>query len=270
MDVILCHQTADFDALGSAIALSRLKPGAKIVLTGGAHPAVKNFLALYRDEFALIELRSVTPQSLTSISVVDTQKRDRLGKAVEWLDLPNVNAIEIYDHHRDLDSDIPATKTFIESLGAITTFMVELLQQQAIAPTSFEATAMALGIHVDTGSLTFSGTTARDAKALAWLMEHEANVEIISEYVEPGLSNQLQELLQQALADLEVDRIRGYAVASVLLQTDDFVPGLSSLAARLIDLTESDVLLLGHQYKRRGLRSLLEMASSRKIRQKGN
>ena len=40
MDIILCHQTVDFDALGSAIGLSRLKAGAKIVLTGGAHPTV--------------------------------------------------------------------------------------------------------------------------------------------------------------------------------------------------------------------------------------
>ncbi|MBE9019541.1 hypothetical protein IQ272_26115, partial [Chroococcidiopsidales cyanobacterium LEGE 13417] len=55
MDLILCHTTADFDALGAAVGLSRLWAGAKIVLTGGSHPAVKDFLALHRDEYALIE-----------------------------------------------------------------------------------------------------------------------------------------------------------------------------------------------------------------------
>ncbi len=250
MNLILCHQTADFDALGAAIALSRLNKGAKIVLTGGAHPAVKNFLALYRDEFNFSEMRSITPETITAIYVVDTQKRDRLGKAADWLDLPNIKAIEIYDHHLDFQSDIPATKVYTEDVGAITTFMVELLQQQNLELTIFEATAMALGIHVDTGSLTFDQTTPRDAKALAWLMEQGANVKIIAEYVEPGLSPKLQQLLQEALEKLQTFTIKGHLIASVLLQTHEFVSGLSSLAARLIDLTESDVLLLGHEYNK--------------------
>ena len=250
MDLILCHQTADFDALGAAVGLSRLKKGAKIVLTGGAHPTVKDFLALYRDELALVEMRSVNVDNIRSLIVVDTQKRDRLGKAAEWFDLPQLLSVEIYDHHLDLDSDIPATAKQIENLGAITTFIVELLQQAEIELTPFEATAMALGIHVDTGSLTFDQTTPRDAKALAWLMEMGANVKIIAEYVEPGLSLQLQTLLQQALAKLDKFNVQGYKIASVLLETDSFVPGLSSLTSRLVDLTESDALLLGHEYVR--------------------
>ncbi|HEY9616695.1 MAG TPA: hypothetical protein V6C64_07640, partial [Microcoleaceae cyanobacterium] len=60
MDLILCHTTADFDTLGAAIGLTRLQPGARIVLAGGAHPAVRDFLALHRDEYALFERRSVT------------------------------------------------------------------------------------------------------------------------------------------------------------------------------------------------------------------
>ena len=263
MDLILCHQTVDFDALGSAIGLSRLKKGSKIVLTGGAHLAVKNFIALYRDEFNFIEMRSITPDAITTINVVDTQKRDRLGKASDWFDLPNVKGIEIYDHHLDFKSDIPATTVHTEDVGAITTFITELLQQKAIAITPFEATAMALGIHVDTGSLTFDQTTPRDARALAWLMENGANVKIISEYVEPGLSPKLQQLLQKALGNLQKTIIHGYTVTSVLLQTDNFVSGLSSLAARLIDLTESDALLLGHEYSRGKHTKLIVIGRSR-------
>ncbi|MGL4880178.1 MAG: DHH family phosphoesterase, partial [Waterburya sp.] len=263
MDVILCHQTVDFDALGSAIGLSRLKSGAKIILTGGAHPTVKNFLALYRDEFDLAEMRSIKPEVLTSIYIVDTQKSDRLGQAAEWFNLPQLERIEVYDHHVDLESDIPVTEIYTEAVGAITTYIVELLQQQNITLTTFEATAMALGIHVDTGSLTFDQTTSRDAKAIAWLMEMGANVSIISEYVEPGLSTQLQDLLKEALDNLQRTTVQGYTVASVLLQTNKFVPGLSALAARLIDLTESDVLLLGHQYPKSQSHKLVVIGRSR-------
>ncbi|MEO1005900.1 MAG: CBS domain-containing protein [Cyanobacteria bacterium J06638_38] len=263
MDIILCHQTVDFDALGSAIALSRLKSGAKIVLTGGAHPAVKNFLALYRDEFDFAEMRSITPEVIATIYIVDTQKSDRLGAAAKWLTLPNVQRIEVFDHHLDLLSDIPVTELHTEAVGAITTYMVELLQQQNIDLTPFEATAMALGIHVDTGSLTFDQTTARDARAIAWLMEQSANVAIVAEYNDPGLSIQLQDLFKEALDNLQRTTVQGYTVASVLLESAGFVRGLSSLIARLIDLTESDVLLLGHQYRKSDQHKLVVIGRSR-------
>ncbi|HHP7230204.1 MAG TPA: CBS domain-containing protein [Xenococcaceae cyanobacterium] len=262
MDLILCHQTADFDALGAAVGLSLLHKGAKIVLTGGAHPTVREFLALHRDEFPLLEMRSIDPQKIRSLYIPDTQKRDRLGKAATWLDLPNIKNILIYDHHDNLASDIPATEIEVEAVGAITTVLVELLQQQEVIPTAFEATAMALGIHVDTGSLTYDQTTSRDAKALAWLMEKGANVKIIAEYVEPGLSSQLQDLLQQALVELKTVEIRGYKITSVLLKTAEFVQGLSSLTSRLIDLTESDALLLGHEYQKKDSHKLTVIGRS--------
>ena len=263
MDLILCHQTVDFDALGSAIGLSRLKLGAKIVLTGGAHPTVKNFLSLYRDEFDLVQMRSITPEAIANIYIVDTQKSDRLGLAADWLNLPNIRQIEIFDHHLELQSDILATKVHTEPVGAISTYIAELLQQQQISLTPSEATAIALGIYVDTGSLTFERTTSRDARAIAWLLEQSANVSIIAEYNEPGLSKRLQDLLKTALDSLQRRSIHGYTVASVLLQTDKFVSGLSSLTARLIDLTESDVLLLGHRYHKSQSDKLVVIGRSR-------
>ena len=262
MNIILCHQTVDFDALGSAIGLSRLKLGAKIVLTGGAHPTVKNFLALYRDEFDLVAMRSISPEAIAKIYIVDTQKSDRLGAAGNWLNLPNIE-IEVFDHHLDNTSDIPVTRIHTENVGAITTYIAELLQQENITLTPFEATAMALGIHVDTGSLTFDQTSPRDARAIAWLMEQSANVSIIAEYNEPGLSERLQDLFKIALDKLQRTTVRGYTVASVLLQTDEFVGGLATLAARLIDLTESDVLLLGHQYPKSKGQKLIVIGRSR-------
>ncbi len=262
MDIILCHQTVDFDALGSAIGLSRLQLGAKIVLSG-AHPTVKKFLALYRDEFNLAQMRSITPEAIANIYIVDTQKRDRLGAAADWLNLPNVKQIEVFDHHVDTESDIPYTEIHTEAVGAITTYITELLQQQQIPLTPFEATAMALGIHVDTGSLTFDGTTSRDARAIAYLMEQGANVAIIAEYNEPGLSARLQDLFKDALDNLQRTTVRGYTVASVLLKTDKFVGGLATLTARLIDLTESDVLLLGHQYQTSKSQKLVAIGRSR-------
>ncbi|MFN8952282.1 MAG: CBS domain-containing protein [Aphanizomenon sp.] len=248
MDLILCHTTADFDALGAAVGLTCLKPGSKIVLTGGAHPPVRDFLALHRDEYHLIERRSVNPEQIRSLMVVDTQKRARLGKAAIWFDLPNIQEIIVYDHHFGQEGDIPTTQLYLDEVGATTTLMVEELQKNNISLNSAQATVMALGIHVDTGSLTYKQSTARDAFALAWLMQQGANLSVISTYRDPGLSPQLQQLLSQALENLEYVCLRGYTIAWVMIKTDDFVPGLSGLASEIIDLTETDAVLLANEY----------------------
>jgi tRNA nucleotidyltransferase (CCA-adding enzyme) len=248
MDLILCHTTADFDTLGAAVGLARLQPGAKVVLTGGAHPAVRDFLALHRDEYPLLERRSVDSQEIRSLTVVDTQNRERLGKAAEWLNQPNLK-IQVYDHHLEVDRDIPATQVQVEAVGATATLVVEQLQAQQISLTTAEATVMALGIHVDTGSLTFDHTTVRDAAALTWLMTQGASLRAIAEYADPGLSPQLQELLTVALDQLQTETVQGYLLAWVLLKTESYTPGLSHLASHLMSLTDSDCLLLGNCYR---------------------
>lgn len=247
MNVIVCHTTADFDTVGAAVGLSRLQSGSKIVLAGGCHPAVQDFLALHRDEYPLIERRSVNAQQIRSLTVVDTQSRDRLGKIAEWLDLPNID-ITIYDHHA-IQSDIPAQHTYVEAVGSTSTLVVEQLQRQGIELTGVEATVMALGIHVDTGSLTFEHSTPRDAQALAWLMQQGASLRAIADYIEPGLSSSLQDLLSDALEHLQTEVVhQGYRLSWVMLQTHTYTPGLSSLASRLMDITDSDTLLLCNRY----------------------
>ena len=254
MDLVLCHTTADFDTLGAAVGITRLKPGARIVLTGGCHAAVQNFLALHRDEYALIERRAVSPNRIRSLTVVDTQQRDRLGPAAEWLDYAQKNRlpVTVYDHHLKAETDISAAERYLEPLGATTTLVAEQLQAKQISLTAAEATAMALGIHVDTGSLTFERSTSRDAAALAWLMGQGASLRAIADAIQPGLSQTLQELLAQTLETLETEDIRGHHLSWVVLSLDSYVPGLSSLATHLMSLTDSDTLLLGARYPLKG------------------
>ncbi len=248
MDLILCHTTADFDTLGAAVGMTLLLPGARIVLTGGAHPTVRDFLALHRDEYPLIELRSVHPETIRSLTVVDTQRRDRLGKASPWLDLPQLQSISLYDHHMGTHCDIPATDQQIHPVGSTTALVAEKLEAAGIQPNPFIATAMALGIHVDTGSLIFGNATPRDARALAWLMEQGANVDALGDYIEPGLSPELQGLLSEAIAHLQSQTIQGQVVSWVMLATEGHARGLAGLATQLLELTASDAILLGAHY----------------------
>ena len=115
MDLILCHQTADFDSFGGAVGLAKLYQGSKIVLTGGTHPSVRRFLALHRDEFPLIEFRSVTPHLIRRLHIVDTQKSDRIGLAKQWLELENVESITVYDHQAHILFYVANSTTIIVS-----------------------------------------------------------------------------------------------------------------------------------------------------------
>jgi tRNA nucleotidyltransferase (CCA-adding enzyme) len=253
MDLVLCHRTADFDVLGAAVGITCWHPGTQIVLTGGGHPGVQAFLALYRDEFPMLEMRAVHPAQIRHLTIVDTQRRELLGNAAAWLDLPGVS-ISLYDHHLEADADIPAQAGIpaqtvqLEAVGATTTLIVEHLQREQISLSTAAATVMALGIHADTGSLTYENSTARDALALAWLIQQGAHQRAIGEFSEPGLSPTLQALLTQGLAQLQITTHQGYHLASVLLPTPDYTPGMSTLAAHLITLAETDALLLGNLY----------------------
>lgn len=252
MDVVLCHQVADFDTLGAAVGLTRLYPGTKIVLTGGTHPKVREFLAYHRDEYPLIEARAVNPSQLRQIWVVDTQWRRQLGQAAGWLDQPHVQ-IGLYDHHLETAGDIVPQQQWLEPVGATSTILCEQLQAKKITLSPTEATVLALGIHADTGSLTFEQTTVRDVQALAWLLQEGANQRAIATYSEAGLSADLQPYLRQAWAKLQQVVHQGYRLGWVLLHTAEYLPGLSRLTTQLADLSECDALLLGHQYRQHHL-----------------
>ena len=268
MDLILCHTTADFDTFGAAVGAACLRPGSRIVLTGGTHSDVHNFLTLWRDEYPLIESRAVQFEQVRSITLVDAHSRDRFSPVNAWLDTAAQKhlPIYIYDHHGDsteansaiagkhvfateiISADFPTAEVHIDAIGAATTLLVEALQEQKILPTPAEATVMALGIHSDTGSLTFEQATARDAAALSWLMAQGANQTVVAEYHESGLSPKLQCLLRYSLDNVVIESVRGHRLAHLKLETDGFVPGLSGLVEHLISLLGVDTLLLQSNY----------------------
>lgn len=262
MDIVLCHRTADFDTLGAAVGITHLHPGTRIVLCGGAHPTVREFLGLYRDQFPLIEHRAVNVEQLRSITIVDAQRRKLLGPAAHWLDLPQVQ-VKIYDHHLSTTGDIATDQMILEAVGAATTLIAEELQRKHLELPVTVATAMALGIHVDTGSLTYPSSTVRDAAALTWLMGQGANQRAIAEYTEPVFPSDLQDLLAQALELTQTQSRRGKSLSWVMLKTEIYVPGLASLTSQLMLLHDSDSFLLGHVYGKAESQKLSVIGRSR-------
>ncbi|CAN0587016.1 unnamed protein product, partial [Ectocarpus sp. 12 AP-2014] len=71
--------------------------------------------------------------------------------------------VHVVDHHNEQSSDINATSVVIEKVGSVSTIITEKLQERGLQMEEAEATLLALGVHSDTGSLTFDSATARYA-----------------------------------------------------------------------------------------------------------
>jgi nanoRNase/pAp phosphatase (c-di-AMP/oligoRNAs hydrolase) len=275
-NVVLTHCTADFDSLASAVGLAKLWSAEKngggtavatddpdetfdsasdvptfVVLPRGAHPGVQRFLALHKHLFPIRSLKSLPSDlsALNRLALVDAQRRDRLGPAENLL--RHAKRITVVDHHIDQSSDIAATDYVIDQVGSVSTLMVERLQQCAdeIELSEAEATLLALGIHADTGSLCFDSTTARDAYALAWCMEQGASQAAIAEHAQSSLSQEQQGVLTQALLHANTTLVHGVTVSTALLSADGFINGLASVTQDAMELSSSDVFLLGLVYE---------------------
>jgi len=264
-NVVLTHSTADFDSLASAVGLAKLWSHQKtmtgkayntsvevptfVVLPRGAHPGVHKFLSLHKHLFPIRSLKSLPNDlsGLTLLGLVDAQRRDRIGPAEPLLGI--AKKVVVVDHHIDQESDIPeATDYVIDKVGSVSTLLAEKLKEEEIVLSEAEATLLALGIHADTGSLCYDSTTPRDAMALAWVMSQGASQAAIAEHAQRTLSTEQQGVLTQALINVNSTVIHGVTISTVLLSADGFINGLAAVTQDALDLSSSDVFVLGVVY----------------------
>eukprot|EP00903_Cladosiphon_okamuranus_P008796 g8425.t1 len=256
-NVVLTHLSADFDSLAAAVGVAKLwnmddpEVPTYVVLPRGAHPSVSKFLALHLEVFPILGLELLDPTGACKVGVCDAQTRDRVGPASELLDQAEV--VHVYDHHIDKDSDIVDAVLHIEHVGAATTMVTEMIRAalertDGIRLTEAESTLLALGIHADTGSLTYDSATARDAAALAWLMTQGCQQTVVSEYTHTSLSAGQQSSLVEAFRLLAKRRHNGISVGSVLLVNEERVAGMARVAQNLLDMSEVGVLLVGEMH----------------------
>ncbi|MFN8527225.1 MAG: CBS domain-containing protein [Anaerolineae bacterium] len=242
MHLIVTHENADFDAIASLLGASKLFPKAIALLPDRLNRNVAAFLTLYRAAFAFATRADVygdkRPPRLTGITVVDTRRPPGLKG------LKSTTPITIIDHHPN-DGIFAANETFEgELLGANTTLLVERMMRHELTLTSLETTLLALGIYEDTGALTYRGTTARDARAAAWLIEQGAVLDTVRKYLEPPLNDEQQAILEQLVHVAETRMIQGYPVTVAWLKVDRYIAELSAITHRLRDTLDPAALFV--------------------------
>lgn len=241
MHLIVTHDNADFDAIASLLGAAKLYPGAVPVIPRRVNRNVRDFLNLYWDEFPFIwpqDLSVGKSDRVTRMTLVDSQHIPPM-KGVD-----DDTQFQVIDHHA-LSHDLPpGTQTTLQDIGATATLMIEGIQRHHIRLTPNEATLLLLGIYEDTGSLTYASTSPRDARAAAWLLEHNASLDVVRQFLNYPLSESQRVLYDRLMDAFETHKIEERTIMIAVAKSEDYVEEISTLAHKLRDLFEPDALFL--------------------------
>ena len=243
-EVIATHANTDFDAFASLLAARRLYPDAVVAIQGTLNRNVREFYRLHADELDAVEASRLEPESIRRLIVVETTSGSRLGELEPVARDPEVETV-VFDHHAgELPGWVKPENAVVSQDGALTTTLVGVLAEREIAVTPLEATAFALGIHEDTGSLTYPTATQRDADALAWCLRHGARQDLLARFLHTPLTDEERELLGALMAAVRTERVAGVDVLVAAVTWPRHVDGVSNLAHKIVDLTDCRSLVL--------------------------
>jgi tRNA nucleotidyltransferase (CCA-adding enzyme) len=204
---------------------------------------VRDFYRLHAEELDVTEQGRVTLDAITRLIVVETSHPSRLGDYERVARDPGVEVV-VFDHHGDEDLDWVRPENVVRSEdGALTTTMVSILAEREFEVTPLEATVFALGIHEDTGSLSYAGVSLRDAEALAWCLRHGASQAMVAEYLHAPLGESERGLLDALLAAAENHQVAGFDVLVSAVSSPEYVEGISNLAHKIVDVTDCRALV---------------------------
>lgn len=245
-ELIATHTNTDFDAFAAMVAVHKLYPEAHICLGGAVNRNVREFQALHGDLVPVVDPVDVEHESVRRLILVDTVHPNRLGDLADLCTSAGVQVVA-FDHHTPV-TDLPACLApgalVSSSDGALVTLLVHIIAERGIPITPFEATVFALGIHEDTGSLTFSTTKPRDAQALALCMQQGANTALLEKWLANPLTPAQRHALAAALESAEELPVQEATVLVAALRQGVYVEGVSVVAHRMMDLTGCDACFL--------------------------
>jgi len=233
MQIIVPHINSDLDAIGAAIGAQVLYPQARIVLPGSANPMAAEFLSLHRYNLRVYTPKEIDLSRVQRAIVVDTADAARLGALRS---IVSDAELHLYDHHPPEEHDLQGEVEVRAQVGATCTLIAELIEEAGAPITPFQATALLVGIYADTGSLSLLGTTDRDARAAAFLLEKGASLQAATRFMEVSLSPAQQTLLQQLQGQARWVNVHGARIRLLAAEVPDYVGGLNLVIHRLMEL----------------------------------
>lgn len=239
MRLILTHENADFDAIASLLAASKLYPSATPLLPRRVNRNVDQFLTLYWGAFQFTRPSEWNRRRVDEVLLVDTQTLNSVRGMVKR------PSVQVIDHHVGHDPHENWSYQ-IEPVGATVTLLVEEIQARGLSLTNEEATLLLLGIHEDTGSLTYDTTTPRDLSAAAWLLDHGALLVVVRRFLNIPLTDEQFELYDRLYTAVSWHTVQGQSiVVTTAVAPPEFREEVSSIAHRLREtLTPAGLFML--------------------------
>ncbi|MFN8577233.1 MAG: CBS domain-containing protein [Candidatus Sericytochromatia bacterium] len=248
MKVIITHKNTDFDALSSLVAAHKLHPDAIPVIGYLQNKRVQEFISLHKDAFHLVSMKKIEWENVTDIIMVDFNELSRT-EALDYI--PDINKINwiIYDHHPEQKMDVNPIYAEVRETGSTAGILVKHLKEKDIKLTFLEATLLAIGVYSDTGNLTFPHTTSDDALAVAWLLDNNADLNIVSEYTQLSLQDEQMYLMNDIMSNTLIEEYGKTKVLFAHHTVDKYIPDLSIIAHKISDFYSSFITFISVKMK---------------------
>jgi tRNA nucleotidyltransferase (CCA-adding enzyme) len=242
VEIITTHINADFDAMASMIAAGKLYPEAVMVFPGSQEHNLREFFVestFYIFDFARI--KDLDFEQIERLIIVDTRQAGRIGKFKNLVKDKKID-IHIYDHHPDSEDDVTGSIEVIRPVGATVTILTEIIKERGINLTADEATILALGIYEDTGSFTFSSTTAADYRAAGFLLEQGANLNMVADMLTRELTAEQISLLNDLIHSATTHTINTVPICIARASVNKYIGDFALLVHKLMDMENLNVL----------------------------
>jgi len=240
LEVIISHQSTDFDSLAAMVAAKKIYKDALLVFTGSIERNVRKFISMYGDLIEITPLKKIKIEEITKLIIVDTRIKRRIGLFANVINKRDLE-IHIYDHHPSTEDDIKGVINVIEEVGATTTIILEKIRKMNLEISPIEATLFALGIYEDTGSLTFSTTTIDDINSISYLFDKGIKLKVVANFINVGLSIAQKKLLNKLLLSSKEIFCKGVRINMAKAEVKNYTEGLALLTHKLIEIENSDV-----------------------------
>jgi len=225
MQLITTHRSTDFDAFASLVAGTLLYRDALPLLPKAVNPNVKAFLSIHKDLFEMYRVDEIDFSQVDQLVVVDTNRWARLEKMDDLRNQPDL-VVELWDHHEE-KTDLKPRWACQESIGANITLMIREIRKRKIKLTPMQATLFLIGLYEDTGNLTFPSTTAEDAHAAAYLLESNADLNVLNTFLQPGYGVKQKDILFEMLKSSPRSKIGNFSVSINTVHIEGHINNLS-------------------------------------------
>jgi tRNA nucleotidyltransferase (CCA-adding enzyme) len=239
MNIAFGHTNMDLDCLGSLILVKKLYPDYRLVRSKLIHPGAQSLYDLYRDYFDFISAKDLTGRQIENIIIVDACMAHRVGEYFSYIRGCNPN-IRVIDHHQPENCDILGAKVEGSRVGANTSYLVKLAQEQQARLSPEEATIALAGIYADTGRFIYENVRREDFQSAAWLIDMGASLKLVKSFLETIKEDRQLEVLNQLLLAQKTQHIQGHLILTTYLEMEENVPGLAAVVEKIMDLANPD------------------------------